>query len=36
MQVTLTAIVIPATAVIMAWAGIVQPMLSATLRAIGG
>ena len=36
MQATLTAIIVPAAAAILAWVVIVQPMLSATLRAIGG
>lgn len=36
MQATIVAIVVPAAAVILAWVAIVQPMLSATLRAIGG
>lgn len=36
MQATVFAIIVPVVAVILAWVGIVQPMLSATLRAIGG
>ena len=36
MQVTLAAIIVPAVIVICAWVVLVQPMLSATLRTIGG
>lgn len=36
MQATIAAIIVPAAAVILAWVVIVQPMLSATLRTIGG